>query len=226
LVPTDKAANNTTLICKRLYVHKLRQELTGSDDVGTYRDVNKSIGRIMMAHKALYEKLKLELPCELLPYLYWLPKLHKKPIGARFIAGSGLCSIKTLNKLLGRILRLISLTAKEQDNVKLARTGVRRYFIVEGYLDVVGFLNGWKREGKVRRLDTLDFSTLYTRLDLGDLVEKISRVVDETVKSRAEPRYEWMFQVHLSKAGLPQRAEWVDVKKSVHRPSLQIFNVM
>ena len=69
----------------------------------------------------------------------------------------------------------MSVTAMEQDNARLAKTGVRRYFIVEGYLDVVGFLNGWKREGNVRRLDALDFSNMYTMIDLGDLVEKILR---------------------------------------------------
>ena len=225
LVPMDKAANNTALICKRLYVYRLRKELRGTGPEETYGDEDRSVQDIIESHREQYVKLNLKLPCEWLPYLYWLPKFHKNPVGARYIAGSGRCTIKTLNKLLGRALRLVSLTAMEQDNKRLTATGVRRYFIVEGYRDVAGFLHGWRREGETRRLDTLDFSTMYTMIDLDDLIKRISSIVVRTIESRPQPKYEWMLRVSLSRMGLPQTAEWVDSKKPVHKPSEQIFTV-
>ena len=37
---------------------------------------------------------------EQLPSFYWLPKLHKKPYGSRFIAASNKCTTKQLSSLL------------------------------------------------------------------------------------------------------------------------------
>ena len=33
-----------------------------------------------------------------LPIAYWMPKMHKNPIGARFIIASKICATKTLSK--------------------------------------------------------------------------------------------------------------------------------
>ena len=42
-----------------------------------------------------------------LPYLYWIPKLHKNPYKQRFIAGSSKCSTKPLSLLLTKLLTAI-----------------------------------------------------------------------------------------------------------------------
>jgi hypothetical protein len=39
-----------------------------------------------------------------LPYLYWIPKLHKAPFKQRYIAGSKKCSTKPLSILLTIVL--------------------------------------------------------------------------------------------------------------------------
>ena len=44
---------------------------------------------------------------ERLPTFYWLPKLHKKPYKARFIANSSSCTITELSKLLTSCLTTI-----------------------------------------------------------------------------------------------------------------------
>jgi hypothetical protein len=40
---------------------------------------------------------------ENLPYLYWIPKLHKTPYKERYIAGSSTCSTKDLSIHLTKI---------------------------------------------------------------------------------------------------------------------------
>ena len=42
-----------------------------------------------------------------LPTLYWLPKLHKRPYKARFIANSSSCTITVLSKLLTSCLTAV-----------------------------------------------------------------------------------------------------------------------
>ena len=42
-----------------------------------------------------------------LPTLYWLPKLHKRPYKARFIANSSSCTTTVLSKLLTSCLTAV-----------------------------------------------------------------------------------------------------------------------
>ena len=44
---------------------------------------------------------------EQLPSFYWLPKLHKKPYGSRFIAASNKCTTKQLSSLLTFCFKII-----------------------------------------------------------------------------------------------------------------------
>ena len=45
-----------------------------------------------------------------LPTLYWLPKLHKRPYKARFIANSSSCTTTVLSKLLTSCLTAVKKT--------------------------------------------------------------------------------------------------------------------
>ena len=42
-----------------------------------------------------------------LPYLYWIPNLHKTPFEHRFIAGSSKCTTKDLSRLFTKLLSTI-----------------------------------------------------------------------------------------------------------------------
>jgi hypothetical protein len=117
-----------------------------------------------------------------LPYLYWLPKLHKNPIGARFIAGSSNCTTTKLSKVLTRALLKVSHTLRAKDDDLLIHTGIRRYFILDGYEQFTRFFRKWKRNFSLhdyRKIASGDFSTLYTTLPPDDLIDKISQVIDE-----------------------------------------------
>ena len=59
------------------------------------RRLFKNILNIMMS-----SDIKVEKQMEDLPAFYWLPKLHKKPYGTRFIAASNKCTTKELSTLL------------------------------------------------------------------------------------------------------------------------------
>ena len=51
--------------------------------------------------------LKTDEKMHKLPSMYWIPKLHKNPIGERFIIASPECSIKPLLKDVTCILKLL-----------------------------------------------------------------------------------------------------------------------
>ena len=110
MVPIDKASNNISLICKKFYVLTLIKEvgLLNSNNP-TYERVTKNKVEIIEIHaKTLSEKYRLKVNSENedLPCIYWLPKMHKYPIGHRFIIASKKCSMKPLSKNISSIFKV------------------------------------------------------------------------------------------------------------------------
>ena len=75
----------------------------------TYVSVDKDVKSIVDRHKRYLSrnKIKDEVP-EYLPFLYWIPKMHKKPYSKqRYIAASNHCSTKPLSAVLKKCLNLV-----------------------------------------------------------------------------------------------------------------------
>ena len=58
-------------------------------------------------HTALHFGVKAKENQDKVPTLYWLPKLHKNPYKAGFVAGSGSCAAAELSKLLTSCLTAV-----------------------------------------------------------------------------------------------------------------------
>ena len=215
ICPTDKAPKNFTFVCKHYYKHMIQEEL--HQEGGAY--VTTALSR-----KEIYERYELELreskcPEKIydevvkainqekfsLPLLYWLPKMHKKPLPkARFIAASYKVMTTKLAIFLNRVLKLITKELKGKDLSHIKREGYRRCFFVDGYEDVVDWLRAYIRppEQERRNIATYDFSTMYTAIDLNDLVDKVGIAIREA------------FEGHLGlwaiEAGVLTDCKWID----------------
>ena len=99
-VPTDKASNNISVVCKQFYIQTMMDELKVFDDdttSNTYEKVREfsrveevddelSIGRKMTPelkiedHKKDCKKWNIHVDDTqaYLPFMYWVPKMHKK----------------------------------------------------------------------------------------------------------------------------------------------------
>jgi len=196
LAPIDKAANQMAIICRAHYLRGLRSELHRVG--GAYQSAPDSddATAVILRHSNELSPLGLMDPIHVvareldagdrtapsLPYLYWLPKLHKSPVGARFIAGSASCTTTKLSKVLTKALSLISQTLRTKDDELLAATGIRRYIVIDGFEQFTGVFRKWHRgltPHPYRKLASGDFSTLYTTLPHDDLVDKIRLVIQE-----------------------------------------------
>ena len=101
------------IICERYYIETLIKEL-GLDNCSTptgnstYTSCQMSSEDIVNTHDT-FNSLGIELSEEdkRLPYLYWIPMLHKSPAKHRFIDGSSKCTTKQLSSLLTKILTVI-----------------------------------------------------------------------------------------------------------------------
>ena len=97
-----------------------------------------------------------------LPTMYWLPKLHKTPYKARFIANSSSCTTTELSKLLTSCLTAVKNHVIRYCEKVYERSGKNLFWSIKNSGEV---LNKLKSRGfRATSLSTYDFSTLYTSL--------------------------------------------------------------
>ena len=97
ILPADKAANNIAVVCRFHYVNTLKQELSGTKAYGETSSDEKTV--INSHSSALPYKFPVNVKeCQdKPPTMCWLPKLHKRPYKARFIANSCSCTFSELS---------------------------------------------------------------------------------------------------------------------------------
>ena len=99
----DKASNNIVFVCKAHYINCIFKELGFDSTHGkpTYIQSSLSKQEILQNHKSVMDIFNIPNKQNEfdLPYLYWIPKLHKSPYKQRYIAGSSKCSTKPLSLL-------------------------------------------------------------------------------------------------------------------------------
>ena len=190
IVPTDKAGNNFAIVCKKFYIEQSMKELgiflrfNGSNP--TYQMVDVDISSITKRHKK-YLKSKLGLDAEKipdsLPFLYWIPKMHKKPFSKqRYIAASYKCSTKPASALLTKCFKLI-----ENTHRKACRTYSRTYrinpmWIANNSSEVHKIMAPFNRHRKAINMRTDDFSTLYTNIPHALLRKQMKWTIKEAFR--------------------------------------------
>ena len=71
-----------------------RTENVNTSSNATYKPTSFDKDEILANHRSFMTSLNIPSgkESEDLPYLYWIPKLHKTPYKERYIAGSSTCS--------------------------------------------------------------------------------------------------------------------------------------
>ena len=113
-------------------------------------------------HLALKYSVCVKERQDKLPTMYWLPKLHKTPYKARFIADSSSCTTTELSKLLTSCLTAVKNHVIRYCEKVYERSGKNLFWSIKNSGEV---LNKLKSRGfRATSLSTYDFSTLYTTL--------------------------------------------------------------
>ena len=101
------ASNNVVVVCRLHYIYTLKQELNGTK---AYKETSIDEKSVVYSHSnERPNKFAVEVKVrqDRLPTMYYLPKLHKQPYKARFIANSSSCTTTELSKLLTSCLTAI-----------------------------------------------------------------------------------------------------------------------
>ena len=189
LVPADKAANNVIVVCKKYHIETLIKELgintTSISPNSTYIPSTDSFDEIPKSHCKFIESVGSEMSEENknLPYLYWIPKLHKVPFKHCFIAGSSKCTTKDLSCLLTKVLTTVKDGLIRYNNTKSSCNGVNSMWVVKNSTSLLSSLDQLDVR-TATSVQTYDFCTLYTSIPHNLLESRITALIHNSFKRR------------------------------------------
>ena len=185
LCPTDKAANNVSIICKQHYAKIIMDELNLHDinnPNNTYERIYTNKETIIQNHILFQSRFGLApaLDMQNLPPLHWTPKIHKSPTSSRFIIGSKKSSLKPLGKAITKIFKLIFNFKRSYFRKAGFFSGLKHFWCVENQNEVVDALDRLSKKKNAKSISTFDFSTLYTKIPHDKLIQVLTNIVETT----------------------------------------------
>ena len=191
IVTIDKAANNFAFICKKFYVARLLQEV-GLNGEGneTYSNVDKEAIDLVSENEKYLEKfgLKLDEKSKSLPIMYMSPKMHKSPIGFRFIVASKVCSTKPLTEVVSRVFKMLFNHVESFHRKSKFYSPFNKFWVVQNSFPVINHLNKINAKRKAKSISTFDFSTLYTSIPHNLLINVLCNIIDFVFQGRAKAK--------------------------------------
>ena len=124
-----------------------------------------------------------EIPASL-PFLYWIPKMHKKPFSKqRYIAASYSCTTKPLSAILTKCLKLIEKQHRFICQSYFRNHGVNPMWILKNSASFHKLASSVNKRRSARNVCTYDFTTLYTSIPHKKLKSQLSWVIKTAFKS-------------------------------------------
>ena len=186
LVPADKTANNVVVVWRLYYINTLKRQLV---DTYAYKLQPSLSERVIVdghgCHTALHFGVKAKENQDKVPTLYWLPKLHKKPYKARFIANSSSCTTTELSKLLTSCLTAVKKHVIKYCEKVYERSAKNLFWSIKNSGEILDKLKA--RDFNATSLSTYDFSTLNTTLPHNLIKDKLINLIERIFKREGSP---------------------------------------
>ena len=167
MCPLDKAASNIAFICKKYYVQVLTKELgLLSATPNTYQQVNGTLHNILQQQNNTLDSVfglknnDEEFNC--LPCIYWLPKMHKIPSGAKFIIAGKKCINKQLSKDVTSAFKLCY-SRIDAYHKKHYFSGAKTFWAIQNNSLPLEYIKKINKRKNAKQISTFDFSTLYKK---------------------------------------------------------------
>ena len=122
------------------YIDTLKQELSDTKAYEQTSEKEKSVINNHIFHSATRFAVSVNEDEERLSTFYWLPKLHKKPYKARFIANSSSCTTAELSKLLTSCLNTIKNHVIKYCEKVYERSGKNLFWSIKNSCEVLNKL--------------------------------------------------------------------------------------
>ena len=168
------------------YINTLKRELV---DTNAYKLQPSLSERVIVdghgCHTALHFGVKAKENQDKVPTLYWLPKLHKKPYKARFIANSSSCTTTELSNLLTSCLTAVKKHVIKYCEKVYERSCKNLFWSIKNSGEILDKLKAI--DFNATSLSTYDFSTLYTTLPYNLINDKLIDLIERTFQREGSP---------------------------------------
>ena len=184
---TDKSSQDVAIVCKPMYAKCLISELENGN---TYTKVeDESPKEIISRHnskiKGDFSKFLTGKTYEDVARFKGSLKFHKSPPKLRYIAGSGVATMKPVSCLLNFIFGKLHPTVEKIWTSTFRSAGLKseKSWIVSNTSEAATMLKRLNQRHTPQDLsrmlfETHDFSTLYTNLPHKDLIKRLSSLID------------------------------------------------
>ena len=137
-----------------------------------------SASEVLDNHKSVLTSFGVQSNSEELglPYIYWIPKMHKNPYKHRFIAGSSKCSTKPLSIILTKLLTHIKQGLQKYCETAYSRSGVNQMWILKNSKELLDHLKS-PNFNLITNIKSFDFSTLYTTIPHQKLKTRLATII-------------------------------------------------
>ena len=188
----DKSALDLVLVCKDVYRSLLQHELSTSR---VYERLDRPVEEVYSFHAQLAECVE-QVPVDSPAHLYGVMKMHKNPVGVRWIAGARMVQVNRNKKVpttsiaqssaaLGGMLREVMTMLRRKDTQLFREAGVRRYWIVHSAEEVAQQLKCLNAT-TLGRLWTHDFTAMYTSLPQQAVFQQVVKACEEAFAYAAD----------------------------------------
>ena len=117
--------------------------------------------------------------------MYWIPKLHKTPYKARFIANSKSCTTTKLSNLLTSCLTKIKEHVQRYCDKAYENCGINLFWSIKNSGEVLNKFEAKRQQAS--SISTYDFSTLYPTLPHNLIKDKLIPLIQKTfARERSE----------------------------------------
>ena len=178
--PTDKAANNISIICKKHYLHILHNEINNS---GNFVKVNQPAQSILQQQSNFLAKHNLKTD-EKMPFLYWTAKLHKNPYSHRFITSGRGCATQPLSIHVGYCLKTVLNIIRNNNKFQRKTSNINKCFVIDNRTPVTNHIKQCNISKTIQSVSTYDFKTLYTSIPHDKLKQSLATTIRSAFNSR------------------------------------------
>ena len=178
ITPIDKAHQNISFICKKYYYECLKTELSSNTNEKIHTPaVNVITDHINTMKSSLHHTL--EEDNEKIPFIYWIPKHHKDPIGNRYIVSGKHCTTKILSKKLSYVFKLILKTLGNYYRYIYKFKKTSSFWVIKNSASLHPFINRINFKNNAKSISTFDFTTLYTSIPHSVLIDQVSKSIED-----------------------------------------------
>ena len=187
VVPTDKAANNASIICKKYYHQCMQAELMSN----VYEPVPTSEDYVIDKHVKELGPRNIAIPNDnkKLPFIYSTAKQHKTAVGNRYIVSGKQYTTKKLSKVLLKVFQLVSTTLKHHCQYRCKFLKTKSHWIINNSDNIHRDVKQFSNKKKACIIYSYDFTKLYTNIPYNMLKDNILYVIEEAFKIKENPDF-------------------------------------